>query len=93
MNGTRTIPYLEYCRYYGDPSRHVAVIVDLFRQCPHCQGWTPAGSLCGIDFMDDAPELRALDTTVTGWEAIAALPGYLADVARELIADDRREDK
>jgi hypothetical protein len=81
----RPVPYAEYCEYYGNPDRHVVVGVILQRQCPHCGAWSEAGSLWGIDFMDDNPEtLEPWDRWVD--EATArAWPGYLREVAAELL--------
>lgn len=99
MDGDRKIPHAEYLTYYGDPDRHVMIMADVERQCPCCRRWTDedeAGealpSLCGIDFMDDNPEIDALTDLYGRGTRVAAedamrLPGYLADVARELLGE------
>ena len=82
----REMTYAEYRAYYGNPDRHVYVQSEVQRQCPCCQHWEIVGGTGHIDLMDDAPELRALDTWFAE-DAIHQLPGYLREVAREDIDD------
>ena len=79
----RPATYAEYCAYEGNPDRHVVCAVLVDRQCPTCGGWKKgAASLWGIDFMDDSPEVDAIGGPPV--DSPDALPGYLAEVAREL---------
>lgn len=87
----RRISYEEYCRYEGNPDRHVAVCAIVERQCPCCGTWKVAGSLGGIDLMDDDPGLGHLDVVIPE-NQIGSLPEYLLEVAEELIADAREEE-
>jgi hypothetical protein len=84
------VPYDEYLAYYGNPDRHVYVQCDVERQCPCCHHFEYATGLGHIDFMEDAPELRALDKTYTELE-IDRIPGYLQEVARNCVADAKAE--
>ena len=81
----RVMPYEEYAGYYGNPDRHVGLSVYLDVLCPHCKHWDRGvQSLHGIDIMDDNPEALAVGTSATRADQ---LPGYLAEVARELLAE------
>lgn len=83
------IPYAEYLAYYGNPDRHVYLFAEVEKQCRCCKSWTDTdANLGGIDLMDDSPEIRAnrTDEWIEGDE-IAKLPGYLREVAEELIAE------
>lgn len=53
-----TLTYEEYCKYFGNPDRHVVLSVVLEQQCD-MEHWHTAASVCGIDFMDDSPEVEA----------------------------------
>lgn len=100
--GGPAISYAEYCEYYGNPDRHLVLACLLQRQCPCCETWKDVGSLWGIDFMDDSPEIQKLYVTsldhdhdqhyYSEAEAIA-LPGYPGEVARELIAEYKQTTK
>lgn len=80
----RPMTYAEYLQYYGAPERHVYVGVVVDRLCECCQQYTKGvGSLWRIDFMDDAPECAAIGYSY----GPDRLPGYLQDVARELISE------
>lgn len=83
----RPVPYHEYVKYWGNPERHRAVIAILERQCAECHTWHVLETLGGIDLMDDHAECRAIGRMYTGPQEFAAIPGYLGDVARELISD------
>jgi hypothetical protein len=92
------ISYAEYLAYYGNPEKHVYLGCIVEAQCPCCSAWTAEGSsLWGIDMMTDDPALHRVaigtlrDRVAQGeWltpaEALA-LPGYLAEVARELLGE------
>lgn len=83
------IPYEEYLAYYGNPDRHVYLCAICEEQCPHCQQWHHANSVANIDFMDDSPEYVSLRTNHWYQEDEATkLPGYVGDVARELIEEE-----
>jgi hypothetical protein len=85
----RTVPYEEYVQYWGNPARHVACGVILERQCPCCHSWVDAGSLWGIDLMDDSPETGDIDAGPFYLGTDGRQPtGSLADVAAELMAED-----
>lgn len=94
----RPITYEEYCEYEGDPDRQVVLGAILEAQCATCRTWHHAASLWGIDFMDDAPELRTIawGTFPTGSGGIEAyaiddarITGYLREVVDELVAEAR----
>jgi hypothetical protein len=84
----REIPYEEYCRYYGNPDRHVVVGCIVEKRCGTCGAYSSAESLWNIDLMDDDPSYLAvqLDHWYTPEEAIA-LPGYLGEVAKDLLSE------
>lgn len=84
------VPYERYLEYQGNPKRHRYIGILVEAQCPYCETWKDAGSLWGIDLMDDDVEWRkirhAMHAQYTADEALA-LPGYLSDVAREMLAE------
>lgn len=88
QKNSRDVSYIEYRRYYGNPDRHVYLGCIVERQCSECGTWHQRASLWSIDFMDDSPELRAvnIDHNYSAEEAIT-LPGYLAEVAKEMITE------
>lgn len=81
------IPYAEYLEYYGNAERHVYLGAIVDKLCTHCGSWTEAGSLWHIDLMDDDRELTLI--TLNKPMAIDQAPGYLGEVARELVAEAR----
>jgi len=87
---SRKIPYEEYLTYHGNPDRHTVVTAVVEHQCRHCQAWHVTGSLCGIDFMDDSPEVLQLKLPGTYSEAEAkALQGYpLKDLMDEIDGEE-----
>lgn len=87
---SRKIPYAEYLTYHGNPDRHTVVTAVVEHQCRHCQAWHVTGSLCGIDFMDDSPEVLQLTLPGTYSEEEAKqLTGYPRDLIDEI--DDRED--
>lgn len=81
----REIPYAEYLQYWGNPLRILGLSVYLDRECPCCRHWDRGvESLHGIEVMDDSPEADAIDVTTGDLET---LPGYLREVARELLRE------
>lgn len=78
------IPYEEYLAYYGNPDRHVYLVVQREDRCPYCDTWIKGGSVWGIDYMDDSPEAGYVGDSYT----LEQLPGYLRDVAADLDPDD-----
>ena len=82
------VSYADYLSYYGNPDRHVYLgcLVDV--ACPTCGQYETRASLWRIDFMDDSPEWYAihLDKPLSVADALA-LPGYAADVVRELLQE------
>jgi hypothetical protein len=82
--------YAEYLKYDGNPERHIGLAVLLDRRCPCCGEWKDGvQALWGIDFMDDSPEY--LKTSLSKPYAVSELanvPGYLAEVARELLQEE-----
>lgn len=82
MQDGRKQSYAEYLSYYGNPDRHVYLQSEVQRQCPCCQVWSTVGGTGHIDFMDDAPELAAMDRWY-GCAEIDRLPGYLKEIAKE----------
>lgn len=88
-NGGEALTYEEYCKYYGNPDRHVVLGAILEEKCPTCGSWHDApgmASLWGIDFMDDDKEAQYAGETVEG-EDFGTLPGYLAEVVRDLMSE------
>jgi hypothetical protein len=80
------IPYAEYLRYYGNPDRHVFLQSEVEARCPCCGEWHYVAGTGGIDFMDDNPELDAVDR----WWMIAEIdqiPGHLRSVALEDLSE------
>ena len=94
--GKDAIPYREYLHYYGNPRRHVFLEVCVERQCAKCRQWVALTSLHGIDFMDDSLEVRSLDLnkdcSVEIFPIDKPLPGYLNDVARDLVVEAQTQD-
>lgn len=84
----KDVSYADYRAYYGNPDRHVYLGAIVEKQCACCQSWTVAGSLWRLDFMDDSIECQtvSLDRYMAPIDALK-LPGYLAEVARELLAE------
>ena len=78
------LPYEDYVQYYGNPDRHVVVFVRREDRCPCCKSWVAGDTVYGVDFMDDAKEAGYIGTFT-----LDQLPGYLAEVARDLEADPR----
>lgn len=82
------IDYAEYRAYYGNPDQHryIGVIVDLACGCCGHRLEENKSSLWNIDVMRDGEEWAAirhrLNQSLTVDQALA-LPGYLAEVARE----------
>jgi hypothetical protein len=83
------IPYDEYLAYYGNPDAHIYLGCEVEKQCPCCSEWSDVDSVWGIDFMQDSPEVKAIDRFGLGeWLTLAevyALPGYAREVATGLI--------
>lgn len=90
MKDGQPIPYEEYLRYYGNPDRHVYLLAEAQAKCPCCGAWQTKGCLGSIDFMDDAPELRAVagETWFTPEQA-ERLPGYARETALEVLQEAR----
>lgn len=62
------------------------------KHCDCCQAWQQVQALWNIDVMDDSPEYDAV--TLDKWltpEQARALPGYLAEVAKELLREAEAE--
>ncbi len=76
------IPYDEYLAWYGNPEKHVYLCCEVQKQCGSCGHWECIAGTGGIDFMENAEELSAVDRWFTEGE-IAQMPGYLREVARE----------
>lgn len=77
------VSYADYRRYYGNPKRHVYLYVqreDMYTRSGYFGNWRQSDALYGIDFMDDSPEARAIGTYT-----LEQLPGYLQEIARELV--------
>lgn len=94
----RTVPYAEYCQYWGNPDRHVVLGAIVELECPCCKHWSAGPSLWSIDFMDDSPEVTGklgvrydeLDTPKRYRHYYAPedlMPGYLAEVASQLFEE------
>lgn len=90
----RDISYQEYRAYYGNPLAHIYVGVIVERRCPCCGIWTTVESLWHIDLMEDDKglervQLGQVDERVRAHyltpEQARALPGYLSEVAGELL--------
>jgi hypothetical protein len=96
------VTYADYLRYQGNPERHVYIGAVLEHRCHCCGNWQDVDSLWNIDFMDDSPEVAVLTThaTVSGFGGtlcsqyytlpveLDAIPGYLREVAMDLLPDD-----
>ncbi len=82
------VPYADYLTYQGNADRHVFLYCRLEKECPCCGTWKPAGSLSGIDMMDDSPELRhiAYGQPIPS-DQVSALPETFRDIARELLSE------
>lgn len=79
------VSYADYLAYYGNPERHVFLGLVQETQCPQCGTWKVTDSLWAIDFMDDAPELAAVN--VGKWAdptTAAAWVGYAGDCVRDM---------
>jgi hypothetical protein len=88
-HGGAALTYKEYCRYYGNPDRHVVLGAILEEKCPHCGQWQGAPgmtSLWGIDCMHGDAEAGYAGVTVEAAD-FATLPGYLAEVVQGLLAE------
>lgn len=86
------VPYAEYLEYYGNPDRHVYLGCIVEKACKCCGHFEEVGSLWRIDFMDDAPELRAINPYQKRGQTFSvpdalALPGYLPEVARDVLSE------
>lgn len=81
------LPYEEYRAYYGDPTQHVYLGCIVEGQCDCCASWVQLASLWSIDMMIDDPALERIrlgsDEEYLSPDQALALPGYLAEVARE----------
>lgn len=80
------VPYAEYLEYYGNPHRHVYIGAILERACVCCREWVSAASLWNIDTMDDQPEAGMIGQTFYA-DRFDQIPGYLREVADELVAE------
>lgn len=82
------IPYAEYLAYYGNPDRHVYLGLQVQESCACCHEWREVDSLWGIDFMDDSPELAAINvgTWIDGQTA-RALPGHVGALVRDYVKE------
>lgn len=82
------IAYAEYLQYYGNPDRHVYIGAIVEKQCGSCEAWSVADSLWHIDLMDDDDDLQliTLDKPMNPDQA-TRLPGYLGEVAREMLTE------
>jgi hypothetical protein len=90
----RVVPYAEYCRYWGNPERHTVLACLVERACGACDAWEQVASLGHIDFMDDDREIlglnighvdRAHRSEYYTAEQASQLPGYVGEVARDLL--------
>ena len=88
MNDGKPIPYDQYLQYYGNPDRHVYLGCVAEVQCPCCDHWESDASVWHIDFMDDDPELSAVNVgkAIPAMDAMN-LPGYAGEIAREMLAE------
>lgn len=83
------IPYAEYLRYYGNPERHVYLGLVQETLCPCCVTWKVTDSLWNIDFMDDSPELAAVQVgTWADADTAKAWPGYAGECVRDMEGGD-----
>lgn len=57
-------------------------------ECACCHEWREVDSLWGIDFMDDSPELAAINvgTWIEG-QTGRALPGYVGALVRDYVEE------
>jgi hypothetical protein len=78
----RTVPYEEYCDYFGNPNHHVVLGVTIEQEC-NMGHWHEIDALWDIDLMDDSPEVLAVNIN-RGYARATDLPGYLREVAEQL---------
>jgi hypothetical protein len=88
------LPYAEYVAYSGNPDRHIVLGAIVQTRCSCCKHWADAGSLWGIDLMDDDPALQGihistLNDRLPACYELVDLTGYLAEIARDLCAEVR----
>lgn len=85
--GDRPQTYEEYLTYWGNPDRHLYAVAVCETRCDACDRWSVAGTLSGIDLMDDDAEVYAIERAVLYSPEQTAEYGYLGDIARELFAE------
>ena len=83
--------YAYYLQRYGDPRQHIGAAVVVERLRPEDRDWEEITALHGVDLMDDTPEADVVPVGEYGevrWYYPDSLPpGYLGEVARELLRE------
>jgi len=92
FQGGRELTHDDYCRYWGNPDRHLGAGVTVERLQAEDRDWVSMGGVWGIDLMDDSPEADVVpgeDHRPRYFYPDAMPPGYLGEVARRLLGDGR----
>lgn len=87
-NGGPALTYQQYCKYYGNPDRHVVLMHTVQEQCTAsyedqygkshtCKHWYTIDSCYGHDFMDDDP------IDIGSFTHQSQLRGYQRELAKE----------